>query len=1014
MSFAKLARFASRTGRRLLAAAATLCAAALCAPALAAEPNVVEIVVRFNEAVPIDAQAPSPAQFETVSRSVPTGFAAWSPTIDGGFRVTLAPALPFPAAREAINRLRMQDGIVYANLGRTDAPAPARIVREKSSEPSEPPLTRIIVRYRDASLAANAAADRPLSLPQLDTLSLVAGQALAHERAIAWAGAYLIRLFQPLPREQVEAIAEAIAQQPDVLWAQPDYIDQIHFVPNDPLYNAPPNVQWHYFEALGGVGLQQAWDRTRGWSGVRTSVVDTGSLPGHPDIGARFLGGYDFITQASPIDPRDGNDRDSDASDVGDWVSAGQCFPGGSVRTSSWHGTHVAGTVGALTHNSMGVAGVNHVSRIVPVRVLGACGGSGSDIADGMVWAAGVPVTGVPNNPYPARVINMSLGGFRSNQQCDPVYLTAVSAALANGASVVVSAGNDNVDASFASPANCPNVVTVAATGRAGQRAPYSNHDVNNASGVQVEIAAPGGALGDGELGVLSTLNSGARALDPVGFNFVQYNGTSMAAPHVAGVMSLIYSLKPSLTPAQALAIVTSTARAFPTGTGRDCTSTLGNATGSTRYCGAGIIDANAALTNIMTTGNAGAAMSATTAVLGSSANPVTAGATLTLTAQITGATAQPVGNVAFIDGETPIPSCTAVPLTGAGNARSAQCATTSLAPGTHAIRAVYTPSNTATIPADTPTIPQTVNPASPLATTTTIASNDNPADVGAFVVFTATVTGADPTGTVQFRRDNVAINGCLAVPLAGTGNSRTAQCTTSTLPAGTLTITAIYSGNAHNQTSTGVFAQGITAASGTCLVFNDVAGNDGFCPNVQWLYNRNVTLGCDPANYCANTPVSRLAMAAFMQREGVALTPVDLFAFGNNSPVNVTSAVVACHTQDFTVTGYPRTATMRARNTMWSPSGGMDVSVEHMYSTDGGTTWTAIPDTQSFQTLYSGMSPGMFRTSVPTGEMNLAVGTTYRFALRYVRVAGSGSTVGIHCANWVQITNRNAGSPPL
>ena len=99
------------------------------------------------------------------------------------------------------------------------------------------------------------------------------------------------------------------------------------------------------------------------------------------------------------------NDRDSDASDVGDWVSAGQCFPGGSVRTSSWHGTHVAGTVGALTHNSMGVAGVNHVSRIVPVRVLGACGGSGSDIADGMVWAAGVPVTGVPNNPYPARVI---------------------------------------------------------------------------------------------------------------------------------------------------------------------------------------------------------------------------------------------------------------------------------------------------------------------------------------------------------------------------------------------------------------------------------------------------------------------------------------------------------------------------------------------------------------------------------------------------------------------------------
>jgi serine protease len=1009
MSFANLARSVSRHRRGVLAAFAATCGIAFATPVFADGPNVTEVVVRFRDAAPADpAAAPTAAQFEALNRSLRTGFAASTPTLDGGFRLTLAPSLPFLAARDAVNRLRMEADVLYVNIGATDAPVPPRSVDEKRGEAPDPPLSRIIIRYRDPGTAADAAADRALSGTKLDALSAIAGQPVAHERPMAWARAYLVRLFQSLPREQVEAIAQAIALQPDVLWAQPDYIHQIQLTPNDPLFVN----QWHYFMApgeIGGANLPNAWNRTIGWSGVRTAVLDTGALFTHPDLANRFVGGYDFVdTGQPPVNPNDGDGRDPDASDAGDWVAAFECGTGPPTgQNSSWHGTHVSGTIGAATNNNVGVAGVNWVSRIVPLRVLAKCGGSTSDIADAMEWASGGAVTGVPVNPYPARVINMSLGGRRPNQTCDAAVQTAVTNAIGRGTVVVIAAGNSNEDTSFASPGNCNGVITVAAVGRTGQRASYSNFDNNDASGIQVEIAAPGGSVVDGQATVLSTLNSGTTTFNPAGHNYVQYQGTSMATPHVAGIASLMLSLKPSLTPAQVLAIIASTARAFPTGTVRDCTSNLGSVTGVVKYCGAGIINADAALTNIFTTGNGGGTMTASSATLQSSVNPSTSGSPVTFTSQVTGTA--PVGTVAFMDDETIIPACGAVGLTGAG---TAVCTTSALMPGSHPVRAVFTPGNTVNTPVDSPTIVQVVNPGGPIATTTQLATSLNPSAQGASVTFTATVAGFAPTGTVLFRSDGITLGGCAAVALTGAGNSRTAQCTTTAIAVGSHTIEGVYGGDAFNLTSTGSLTQTVYGPN-ACVVFNDVLATDPFCPNVQWLFNRMITLGCVAGSYCPTTSVSRLAMAAFMNREGTALTPVDLQVPFGDFALNLTTAQVVCTTGDYTVDGFPRRAYLRARANLYGVSSAARFNVEHVFSTDSGSTWLAVQGSMMSQTLAGGLSPTDDKTPVPFGAMDLAVGTTYRFGLRVSRVEGTANP-GFYCANFVQIRNRTTASPPL
>jgi serine protease len=371
----------------------------------------------------------------------------------------------------------------------------------------------------------------------------------------------------------VEEIVSSIAGLPDVEYAEPDLIMLPALAPTDPQYGS----QWHYFETYG-VNATAAWDITTGSDGIKIAVIDTG-ITDHADLAGRWAGGYDFITDVPTAN--DGNGRDSDPHDPGDWITSSESasgpFAGCGVTNSTWHGTHVAGTIGAASNNDIGVAGVNWVSKIVPVRVLGKCGGFTSDIADGMRWAAGLPASGVPANPNPAKVLNLSLGG---PGVCSATYQNAIDAINAAGSVVVVAAGNNgsNLNSNSFQPANCNGVITVAAIDRGGQRAYYSNY------GATVEISAPGGETTPTlQNGVFSTLNAGTTS--PSADTYGYKAGTSMAAPHVSGVISLMLSLDPGLSFTQILQILQSTARMFPVGS--SCTTSI---------CGSGIVDAGSAL----------------------------------------------------------------------------------------------------------------------------------------------------------------------------------------------------------------------------------------------------------------------------------------------------------------------------------------------------------------------------------------------------------------------------------
>lgn len=410
-----------------------------------------------------------------------------------------------------------------------------------------------IVKYRDGgerSAALNAAAAE-------------LGTSLAPVRRLA-TGAQLIRAGRGLDRAGAEALMRRLARAPDVAYVEPDVRLTIQFTPDDSRYSE----QWHYYEATAGLNLPGAWDQADG-AGAVVAVLDTGYTD-HSDLLGNIIGGYDFISDSATA--RDGDGRDSDAHDEGDWYGWFEC--GFLPANSSWHGTHVAGTVAAETHNSQGVAGVAFNAKVVPVRVLGKCGGSLSDIADAMVWASGGSVSGVPDNAYPADIINMSLGGSGA---CGATFQDAIDAAVANGTSVVVAAGNSNDDAANYQPASCNNVISVAATDRDGNRASYSNY------GSVVDVAAPGGETGTTANGVLSTLNSGSQT--PSAESYAFYQGTSMATPHVAGLAALLKSVDPDMTPSGVEAAIVDNTRAFA---------------GSCSQCGSGLADADATVTAVM------------------------------------------------------------------------------------------------------------------------------------------------------------------------------------------------------------------------------------------------------------------------------------------------------------------------------------------------------------------------------------------------------------------------------
>lgn len=252
---------------------------------------------------------------------------------------------------------------------------------------------------------------------------------------------------------------------------------------------------------------------------MKVAVLDTGYVP-HPDLVTGMANGYDFVSD--PLSARDGDGRDPNPRDEGDYAPYNLCKDQANAHTSTWHGTSVAGIIGARGNNRMGIVGVADLARVQPVRVLGRCGGRTSDIADAIIWAAGGHVDGVPDNAYPAKIINMSIGTVTT---CPAAYQRAINIARSKGAIVVAAAGNGNTEASKYAPANCMGVITVGATTKAGTRASFSNY------GTRVNISAPGENI------LTLSMNSLDRP-DNTKFSYDYESGTSMSAPHVSALLA--------------------------------------------------------------------------------------------------------------------------------------------------------------------------------------------------------------------------------------------------------------------------------------------------------------------------------------------------------------------------------------------------------------------------------------------------------------------------------------------
>ncbi|MFH9584737.1 S8 family peptidase [Streptomyces luteogriseus] len=473
----------------------------------------------------------------------------------------------------------------------TAAPASVAVAQESAPRPAAVPAAqteaapgiqaeRLIVGYKSGATEAKsnkaAAADAASKAEKT-------GEDIDFQRRLG-TGAALVELGTNPTRASVADVVAQYKADPQVAYVVPDRLNKPTAVtPNDTEYGK----QWDLFESTAGMNVPGAWDTTTG-SGVTVAVIDTGYVA-HSDLAANIVGGYDFISDTAVS--VDGNGRDSNPADPGDWYNDNECGQGIPASTSSWHGTHVAGTIAAATNNGKGVAGIAYGAKISPVRVLGKCGGYDSDIIDAITWASGGTVSGVPANTNVAKVINMSLGGGGA---CSTATQSAINGAVNRGTSVVVAAGNENQNVSNASPANCNNVIAVAATNRAGSRASYSNY------GSLVDIAAPGGETRTSTAnGILSTLNSGTKT--PSSENYAYYQGTSMATPHVAGLAALMKSANSALTPAQIESAIKANARALP-----------GTCSGG---CGAGLADAAKTVQAVKGGTSTGTTFSSTTAV---------------------------------------------------------------------------------------------------------------------------------------------------------------------------------------------------------------------------------------------------------------------------------------------------------------------------------------------------------------------------------------------------------------
>ena len=377
---------------------------------------------------------------------------------------------------------------------------------------------------------------------------------------------------QPMTFAEAAPIAAAVEARPDVIAVGPNrrvYPLTTPTIPNDPFFNQ----QWDMWDGAGssdyGTRAAQLWTTTKGSPSVVVGVIDTG-VPDPPDLAGTTVPGFDFISDAAAA--RDGNQWDFDPSDEGDWC------PQDNTQ-SSWHGTHVHGTINAVQDNGIGISGRAPSVKVQHLRVLGECGGEGADILSAVIWGSGgdlgawfnsYPGADPGVNPTPASVLNMSLGGAG---ECDAVSQQIFDEARARGTTIVVAAGNESTSAGTSWPGNCQRVVTVASSTRSGALSSFSNFGTFPG---QVALSAPGSAI-------MSTINLGT--MYPTTASYGLLSGTSMAAPHVAASTAILYS-QGVTRPDDVLTELRQAVRPFPTGSGCD----------STR-CGAGLLDASLLVT---------------------------------------------------------------------------------------------------------------------------------------------------------------------------------------------------------------------------------------------------------------------------------------------------------------------------------------------------------------------------------------------------------------------------------
>lgn len=502
---------------------------------------------------------------------------------------------------------------------------PAAAAAASPSESAAP--ARVIVKWRDDTAtgrAPDATSPRLRSLARRGNRTLERGWNLG-------GGLSVIQLRERLAGRELDDLLAALRAAPEVEFAAADVRVKPHaYTPNDPLYFTS---QWYLRDGQpAAIRAHEAWEITRGGdspedSTIIVAVLDTGVDLDHPDLAGKLLPGWDFVS--TEWVGNDGDGWDDDPSDPGDYITAedlqrpefanNECGAGPNFDQpvdSSWHGTRVAGLIAAASDNGIGIAGVGFHVKVLPVRVLGKCGGYVSDVIAGMYWAAGIappppllqsPLP--PPNRTPARVINLSLG---TDEPCtddlSEIYRVAVEKVTARGTLVVTSAGNSG--AAVGTPAGCPGVLSVAGVRHVGTKVGYSS------LGPQVGISAPAGNcvnVLDTEpclFPLSTTTNLGSREPGESGYSTTTLQptvGTSFSAPLVSGAAALMFAVNPGLTPQQVIELIRNTARPFPTTSDStpqppfcelpsvkplqesECICT-------TAVCGAGLLDAGAAV----------------------------------------------------------------------------------------------------------------------------------------------------------------------------------------------------------------------------------------------------------------------------------------------------------------------------------------------------------------------------------------------------------------------------------